>query len=597
MPKIILILLTMILLAAGGSAAAQSEDLPDAIINPGPVPGHILVVDKSEQLLYLYKHDGRGLVSLEKVMGCSTGKNQGDKMAEGDKKTPEGFYVFVEKKLPMEMSPIFGILAYPTDYPNFWDSHLGRGGYGIWMHGIDKALKDYDSNGCVELENYDIVQMEDLIQLYDTPIIIYEAINKLPVEQLDEEGRKVVAFVESWGLAWLGKDYDAYQAHYDPGFINSDGQSFDDWMKHKREVGQQTNTIKLGVKDLRIFRHRDVLVVIFQQGYQADDGFASIGLKRLYIKPEGGSYKIVAEEFQPLPDKATTKWLTVGQKRKVMEDYKAEAKTEAKAENKAVESVSASPAELQAVPEGQIDFIAPEDIADGGAKESASGGDGVSSLRGQVEKPSSADSGKINLEPSESRTLNQAESEALGREEASLNQEMARERVVASEAQTRKELRKDQARSAERDAGNKAVPALDPEARALAAARNKMAGKVMTQDELKAYMISLAQSWGEAWNRRDTEAYFAFYDPEFIYQDKKLDLIDFIAYRKSLIEKTGILEVDLSYFSANIQGDQVKVMFRQAYRADNVRDLGRKILTFKDNGSGWKIVSETWQSF
>lgn len=147
MPKIILILLTMILLAAGGSAAAQSEDLPDAIINPGPVPGHILVVDKSEQLLYLYKHDGRGLVSLEKVMGCSTGKNQGDKMAEGDKKTPEGFYVFVEKKLPMEMSPIFGILAYPTDYPNFWDSHLGRGGYGIWMHGIDKALKDYDSNG------------------------------------------------------------------------------------------------------------------------------------------------------------------------------------------------------------------------------------------------------------------------------------------------------------------------------------------------------------------------------------------------------------------------------------------------------------------
>lgn len=594
MAKTILILLTMtLLLTAGGSAGAQSEDLPDAIINPGPVPGHILVVDKSEQLIYLYKHDGRGLVSLEKVMSCSTGKNQGDKMVEGDKKTPEGFYVFVKKMLPMEMSPIFGILAYPTDYPNFWDSHLGRGGYGIWMHGIDKALKDYDSNGCVELQNHDIVPLEDLIQLYDTPIIIYETINKLPVEQLDEEGRKAVAFVESWGLAWLGKDYQAYQAHYDPGFINSDGQSFDDWMNHKKEIGRQTDTIKLGVRDLRIFRHRDVLVVLFQQDYQADDGFASTGLKRLYLKPEGGSYKIVAEEYQALPDKSTTKWLTAGQKRKVMED----SKTEAKAANKAEAAISAKPVELQTVPGGQIDFIAPEDFADAGARESAAGGDGVSSLRGQVEKPSSADSGKRDLEPSESRTLNQAESEALGREEASLNQEMARERIVASEAQTKKELRKDQARPAERDAGNQAVAALNPEARALAAARDKMAGKVMTQDELKAHMISLAQSWGKAWNRRDTEAYFAFYDPEFVYQDKKLDLISFIAYRKKLIEKAAMLEVDLSYFSASIQGDQVKVMFRQSYRADNVRDLGRKILTFKDNGSGWKIVSETWQSF
>lgn len=590
MPKKILIFLTLAVMIAGGSAWAQGDDLPDAIINPGPVPGHILVVDKSEQLIYLYKHDGQGAVSLEKIMSCSTGKRQGDKMVEGDKKTPEGFYVFVEKKLPREMSPIFGILAYPTDYPNFWDKHLGRGGYGIWMHGIDKPLKDYDSNGCVELENYDIAPMEDLIQLYDTPIIIYEIINKAPVEQLDEEGRKVVAFVESWGRAWIGKDYEAYQAHYDPDFVNSDGQSFAEWMNHKKEVGRQTDDIKLGAKDLRIFRHRDVLVAIFQQDYQAGEGFASSGLKRLYLKQENGGYKIVAEEYQPLPDKTTTKWLTAGQKRKVM--------AEAKTETRTGENLPSSPTELQTVSEGQLDFISPEDMAEAGSKEITPGGDDVASIRGQVNINSAADDGKKNLAPSESGALSRAEEEALSREEARLNQEMARERVEASEAQTRKALQKDRARSTGRDsAGNQVNVALDPETRALAAARDKMAGKVMTKEELKDYLISLALSWGEAWNKRDTEAYFAFYDPEFFYQEKSLDLIGFIAYRKELIEKAGILEVDLSHFSVSFQGDQARVMFRQAYRSDNVRDLGRKILTFKDSGTGWKIVSETWQSF
>jgi len=581
------VLFCLVLMGLAVPAWAQNDTLPDAIINPGPVPGHLLVVDKAEQLIYLYRHDGKGAVNLEKVMSCSTGKRKGDKMIEGDKKTPNGLYIFNEKKLPREMSPIFGILAYPTDYPNFWDRHLGRGGYGIWMHGIDKKLKDYDSNGCVELQNADIAAMEDIIMLYDTPLIIYESLVMAPVEQLSLVGDKVLSFLESWGRSWVRKEYDAYQAHYAPDFVNSDEQSFAEWMEHKKNVGQNTGTIKLGARDLRVFRHRDVVVAIFQQDYQVDDGFASSGLKRLYLRPEGDSYKIVGEEFQPLPDKTTTKWLTAGQKRKALDGAAAFSPVErgalAEAAEKPVENVESVQTQAE-TSEGspglaQTRLDKPEE--------------NTSLLQARVERPDQPEK-KVPLETSESQTLNRAEDEALAREESLLNQEVTRARVKAAEGEARPGVRRDKARQ---PGTERPDPIAEAEARALASARDKLSGRKMSPEETKAHLIALVKAWEEAWNNRDLDKYFSFYDSSFYYEDKKLDLPAFIEYRRALIENANVLEVRLSHFSVRFQGALARVMFRQNYRSDNTRDLGRKIMMFKETDSGWKIVSETWQSF
>lgn len=566
----ILAIINLICLALSSPLLAQNDTLPDAIINPGPVPGHILVVDKAEQLLYLYSHDGKGVVSLKGVMACSTGRQAGDKFEEGDRKTPNGFYTFTDKKLPQDLSPIYGILAYPTDYPNFWDRHLGRGGYGIWLNGSDKKLTDFNTDGRVELQNADLVSLESLIRLHDTPLIIYERLTMVPVDQLRREGEDVLAFLESWGRSWVIKDHETYQKHYAPDFVNSDGQSFSEWMEHKKNVAQSVGSIKLGAKDLRVFRHRDLVVAVFQQDYQVDEGFASSGLKRLYLKKEGPIYQIVGEEYQPLPDESAVKWLSPEQKNQVLTGTIVVGSEDGEeAQREANES------------EGQSAGTGPD-----------SGPTQVAQISAAID--AAALDPRTFLDESESRTLLRAEEEALDREESSLNQEITRVRVKAAEAETTQVARKKKER---KQAAVLDDPIAAAEARALAAAQAKLSGRPLNREETRAHLISLAQSWGEAWNRRDVQAYFSFYHPDFYFEEKGLKLDDFIAYRRPLIEQARQLEVRLSHFSVKFQGPLVRVMFRQSYRSDQVHDLGRKILMFKETESGWKIISETWQSF
>jgi murein L,D-transpeptidase YafK len=272
--------------------------IPDAILDPGREAGIIFVVDKARQELQIWHHDGRGKFSLEKVIPCSTGIVRGDKLLRGDMKTPDGFYVFNKKLLPEELPDLYGILAYPMDYPNLWDRILDHGGGGIWTHGVNKPLVDYDSNGCVELLNHDLAGLEDRILLFDTPILLYEDMAYAPPERLLGEGARVAAFVEYWRTAWAGKDLKGYAALYDEGFRSSDGMGRSAWLSHKRNVAAGYRNIRVDVSGLKVFRHRDVTVASFEQRYDGDGRYSSVGTKRLYLKAAGNGYLIVAEDFE-----------------------------------------------------------------------------------------------------------------------------------------------------------------------------------------------------------------------------------------------------------------------------------------------------------
>jgi murein L,D-transpeptidase YafK len=276
------------------------------------------VVDKTRQELQIWMHDGSGGITLERIIPCSTGTVRGDKLVRGDQKTPDGFYVFNEKLLPHELPEIYGILAYPMDYPNLWDRLRDHGGSGIWTHGVNKPLVDYDSNGCVELFNHDIAGLEDRIVLFDTPILLYETMVYAPRERLRAEGRKVAAFVEGWRAAWAGKDLERYGALYAPGFMSSDGMNRDAWLANKRNVAAGYRNIRIAVDDLRVFRHREVLVAAFTQLYDGDGRYSSAGTKRLYLTPEGDGYRIVAEDFEGPRSQDPLKRLDPRRKREAM---------------------------------------------------------------------------------------------------------------------------------------------------------------------------------------------------------------------------------------------------------------------------------------
>ena len=306
-------------MANKGDGHQPERSIPDALIEPGPGPGrYVLVVEKADQRLDLYEFRKGNYYKL-RSMPCSTGENTGDKEVEGDKKTPEGFYIFNKKSVESELAPIYGILAYPMDYPNFWDRHIGKQGSGIWLHGTNKKLKPLDSNGCVELKNIDILHLEDLVNLYDTPIVVYDHIKYKSIDEINAEAARIKAFVESWRTSWEKKDIRLYKSLYSPEFVSDDGKSYQAWLDHKEQLAEKYHRIKVDLSNLRIYRHQNVIVALFEQYYQGDD-FKSDGLKRLFIRETDDGYKIMAEAWAEFPSPGPVKMLSADVRQKIMKE-------------------------------------------------------------------------------------------------------------------------------------------------------------------------------------------------------------------------------------------------------------------------------------
>ena len=82
------------------------------------------------------------------------GKNGVDKFKEGDKKTPLGVYHVTDNLPRSKLADLYGSGAYPISYPNEFDKREGRGGKGIWLHGVPTdtySRPPRASDGCIVL--------------------------------------------------------------------------------------------------------------------------------------------------------------------------------------------------------------------------------------------------------------------------------------------------------------------------------------------------------------------------------------------------------------------------------------------------------------
>ncbi|MBW1713081.1 MAG: L,D-transpeptidase [Deltaproteobacteria bacterium] len=165
-------------------------------------PLHVILVDKSLQRLYLYLYQPAGQVERVRRFPCSTGKSEGDKVKEGDLRTPEGVYFFTKLFRDNKVT-IFGNTAYHINYPDPFDGAEGRDGNGIYLHGTNRPLGSRATNGCVVMNNSDLDFLSRRIRLHDTPIIISRRLSWLARDQFDQHRatfRKSLASNRSqWG--------------------------------------------------------------------------------------------------------------------------------------------------------------------------------------------------------------------------------------------------------------------------------------------------------------------------------------------------------------------------------------------------------------
>ncbi|BHH85625.1 L,D-transpeptidase family protein [Desulforhopalus sp. 52FAK] len=143
-------------------------------------PTQFIIVEKRTQTLKLFEQ-GNSLKLLKKLT-CATGEHAGTKQISGDAKTPEGVYFITEVFQDNEIT-VFGSRAFHLDYPNIFDKYAGHNGDGIFIHGTNKNLAPYSTNGCITLNNQDLDELAPYLTVQTIPVIIVDSLEKDPIQR------------------------------------------------------------------------------------------------------------------------------------------------------------------------------------------------------------------------------------------------------------------------------------------------------------------------------------------------------------------------------------------------------------------------------
>lgn len=163
-------------------------------------PVHLILVEKAIQRLFLYSYDGQ--YHLLKSYTCSTGEKRGKKREEKDEKTPEGIYFNVSVYRDSKIT-IFGDRAFGLNYPDVYDDISGNTGSGIFIHGSNRNIEPFATNGCIVLSNVDLADLDKRTQLRKTPIIIGE---RLPF-RLSSASNEISELIPFFKQAMLPERY------------------------------------------------------------------------------------------------------------------------------------------------------------------------------------------------------------------------------------------------------------------------------------------------------------------------------------------------------------------------------------------------------
>jgi len=274
------------------------DRLPRYVLQLHAEQKHVLMVDSRRSRLYVFGNDG-GTPRLVADYYVTLGKNGIEKTREGDQKTPVGVY-HVTANLPRKkLTDFYGAGAFPINYPNEWDRRQGRGGYGIWLHGVPSDVYSRPpraSDGCIVLANPDLESVGRHVQVGLTPVIIADEIEWSDAATIAAERAALAGAFEQWRADWQSRDTERYLAHYSSRFA-APGQDLAAWSEHKRKVNGAKRWIKVGVSRVAMFRYpreRDFVVVTFNQDYRSD-GLSNVMRKRQYWVKEGAQWKIIYE--------------------------------------------------------------------------------------------------------------------------------------------------------------------------------------------------------------------------------------------------------------------------------------------------------------
>lgn len=264
----------------------------------GAFSQYAFLVDKKNRTLTVWQT----LDDKLKLVGAwptDIGQRGGDKLVQGDLRTPEGIYFF---QTTMDGRKVdfnnYGVRIFTLDYPNYFDRLEKKTGNGIWFHAIpDTKSLLRGSRGCVVVRNAVIEQLGKFIELKRTPMLIVDQVDYVTPEKWQTERDGLSAWLENWRKSWMGKDLDAYMALYSERF-RSMGMNKARWRRYKQTLAERYKFIDVSLKDVQIFDQGPNVVVRFLQSYKSDQK-EDFGAKMIYALKTGDKYEIVGETWEP----------------------------------------------------------------------------------------------------------------------------------------------------------------------------------------------------------------------------------------------------------------------------------------------------------
>ena len=268
---------------------------------------HVIVAEKSTHKLYLYTQEN-GYPKRIKEIQMATGKKAGNKIFQGDHRTPEGVYHFNQFLTHQDLikrhgkeGNIYGVGAFVMNYPNPIDQILGKTGGGIWLHSTNdetRIEKGLDSRGCVVTANTNLIDLSQYIELNKTAIVVTHEMKYLSREAWLQKRKKLMNTVLTWVEAWRNEDIKDYLKAYHPElFVDPARGSFKEFSQYKRSVFWGPGKPKIELDYISILISNNYATVTFKQYYESKT-IQDVGKKTLYLKQDGFyDWKIVSERW------------------------------------------------------------------------------------------------------------------------------------------------------------------------------------------------------------------------------------------------------------------------------------------------------------
>ncbi|MGQ0620291.1 MAG: L,D-transpeptidase Cds6 family protein [Panacagrimonas sp.] len=275
--------------------------VPSAVLQLSPEYPYLVLVDLPRSRLHLMQNvDGR--LELVGSRYAAIGRGGFGKELEGDLRTPVGVYHVTGWMGDPELPELYGTGALPLNYPNLWDQHQSKTGFGIWLHGVPRqtyARGPRSSEGCVTMANDDLLWLKPFVVGSRAPVVLADQLQWVPQRKVREERDAILDRIEDWRRAWASRDSDALLSFYRDE-TTAAGLSKTQFTppRPQKLVSLRKTAANIDLSDVSVFRYpgEPMLLAEFTVKYHDVDYRFTARKEQYWRKDAGGQWRIFREE-------------------------------------------------------------------------------------------------------------------------------------------------------------------------------------------------------------------------------------------------------------------------------------------------------------